>query len=90
MSAPSSLQTQHRYWEYALSVYLMEPVLTTFGSYCGMDKFWQKVGIIADSDCSFKYPQLLVLMKCVLSLSHGNAMPERSFSMNKIVLESHS
>ena len=55
-----------------------------------MDKFWQKVGIIADSDGSFKYPQLLVLMKCVLSLSHGNAMPERSFSMNKIVLESHS
>ena len=28
-------------------------------------------------------------MKCVLSLSHGNAVPERGFSMNKIMLESH-
>ena len=28
-------------------------------------------------------------MKCVLSLSHRNAVPERGFSMNKIMLKSH-
>ena len=36
-----------------------------------------------------KYPQLHTLVKCVLSLSHGNAVPERGFSINKLFLESH-
>ena len=27
-------------------------------------------------------------MKCVLSLSHGNSVPERGFYINKIILES--
>ena len=55
-SASSSLQTQHSYWECALSVCMMEPVSTIFESYFGMDKFWQKVGTMADSAGSFKYP----------------------------------
>ena len=67
----------------------MEPVLTTFENCCGMDKFWQKVGTMADSEGSLKYPQLFTLMKGVLSLSRGNAVPERNSSMNKIMLESH-
>ena len=54
-----------------------------------MDEFWQKVVTMADSDGSLKYPQLFALMKCVLSLSHGNTVPERGFSVNKIMLESH-
>ena len=58
---------------------MMEPVLTTFESYCGMGKFWQKVGTMADSNGSLKYPQLFALMKCVLSFSHENAVPERGF-----------
>ena len=66
----------------ALSVYMMEPVSTTFESYCGMDEFWQKVGTMAYSDGSFKYPRLFALIKCVLSLSHGNTVPERGFSVN--------
>ena len=44
-SAPSSSLTQHSYWEYALGVCMMEPVSTTFESYCSMDEFWQRVGI---------------------------------------------
>ena len=36
-----------------------------------------------------KYPQLVALVKCVLSLSHGNSTPERGFSINKILLEIH-
>ena len=55
------------------------PVLTTFESYCGMGKSWQKVGTMADSNGSLKYPQLLALMKCVLSFSRENAVPERDF-----------
>ena len=44
-----------------------------------MGKSWQKVGTMADSNGSLKYPQLLALMKCVLSFSRENAMPERDF-----------
>ena len=36
-----------------------------------------------------KYPQLLPLVKCVLSLSHGNSVLERGFSINKILLDAH-
>ena len=68
---------------------MMEPVSTTFESYCFMDEFWQKVGTMTDSDGSLKYPPLFVLMKCVLSLSHGNAVSKRGCSMNKIMLESY-
>ena len=68
---------------------MMEPVSTTFEGDCGIDKIWQKVEIMVDSDGSLKYPQLFALMKYVLSLSHGHAVPERGFSMNKIMLESH-
>ena len=53
-----------------------------------MCKFWPKVRTMEDTDGSLKYLQLLALMRCVLSLSHGNAAPERDFSMNKIMLES--
>ena len=45
---------------------MMEPISTTFEIYCGMDEFWQQVGIIADSLGSVKYPQLFTLMKCEL------------------------
>ena len=44
-----------------------------------MGKSWQKVGTMADSNGSLKYPQLLALMKCVLSFSRENAVPERDF-----------
>ena len=36
-----------------------------------------------------KYPQLLALVKAVLSLTHGNSVPERGFSINKIMLDAH-
>ena len=67
----------------------MELVPTTFESFCSVDEFWQKVGTMEDSDGSLKYPQLFALKKYVVSLSHGSAVPERDFSMNKIILESH-
>ena len=46
------------------------------------------MGTMADSDGSLKYPQWCALMKSVLSLNHGNAVPERSFSVENIMLES--
>ena len=53
-SALLALLTQHSYWKYSLSVCMMKPVLTTFETNCSMDKFWQKVGTMTDSDSSLK------------------------------------
>ena len=36
-----------------------------------------------------KYPQLLALVKCLLSISHRNSAPERRFSINKYLLSIH-
>ena len=32
---------------------------------------------------------MFALIKCVLSVKHGNNTPERGFSINKIMLETH-
>lgn len=54
-----------------------------------VDDFWRQVGHLKKCDGSAKYPQLYIFVKCLLSLSHGNAVPERGFSVNKKILESH-
>ena len=57
--------------------------------YVRIDQYWSKIGEMTDDENgSYKYPQLVALIKCVLSLRHGNAVPERGFSINKILLES--
>ena len=54
-----------------------------------IDEFWAKIGSLVDEKGSKKYSQLVALVKCVLSLSHGNSTPERGFSINKLILEVH-
>ena len=39
-------------------------------------------------DGQSKYVELFALVNCVVSLSHGNAVPERGFSINKKLLDS--
>ena len=53
-----------------------------------IDTFWKHIGNLRDTNRSFKYPQLFSLVKCILSLSHGNSTPERGFSINKL-LDAH-
>ena len=50
-----------------------------------IDKYWSKVGKILNESGNLKYPQLFQLAKAVLSLSHGNSAPQRSFFINKIL-----
>ena len=57
--------------------------------YKRIDHYWNKIGKILDEDRSLKYPQLFSLVKCILSLSHGNSSPERGFSVNKILLDAY-
>ena len=47
-----------------------------------IDQYWHKIGLMTNDDGSTgtNYPQLLALVKCCLS--HGNAAPERGFSIN--------
>ena len=60
-----------------------------WSKYQRIDLFWGKVGELVDDFGAKKYPQLVALVKCVLSLSHGNSTLERGFSINKILLEIH-
>ena len=63
--------------------------LPSWSRYKRIDLFWGKVGHLVDEFGAKKYAQLVALVKCVLSLSHGNSTPERGFSINKILLGVH-
>ena len=54
-----------------------------------IDYYWRNVRSLVCDDGQSKYMQLFALMKCVLSLSHGNVVPERRFSIIKKLLDSH-
>ena len=47
------------------------------------------VGEMCNEEGLLKYPQLFSLYKIVLSISHGNVVPECGFSINKNILSVH-
>lgn len=76
------------YWAEAYKLCgLEEP--DTRSVYKRADYYWSKVGELLDENGNKKYPQLLVLARCALSVTHGNGFPERGFSINRFILESH-
>ena len=54
-----------------------------------IDEYWTQIHKIVNEEGKVKYNKLFVLAKCVLTLSHGNADPERGFSINKYLLDIH-
>ena len=50
---------------------------------------WEKFDFLRDGKRCQKHPQLVALIKWILSLSHGNSTPEKGFSRNKLILEVH-
>ena len=54
-----------------------------------IDHYWRMVHEIHEAIGKLKYPHLLAFVKCILSLSHSKIVPERGFSVNKILLDSH-
>ena len=68
---------QPSYWEQALEKCELNPVDKNPSKYKRSDHYWNKIGEILDEDGSLKYPQLFSLVKCILSLSHGNSSPEK-------------
>ena len=77
------------YWPYAFEVCGLEEDKEELFKYKRIDYYWRSVGFLACDDGQSKYVQLFALLICVLSLSHGNAVPEKGFSINKKLLDSH-
>ena len=83
------MNLQDSYWAYAHEVCGMPLVDKSPNKFVRIDKYWSKIGeLVGDKGC-YMYQQLIALIKCVLSLSHGNAVPERGSSINNILLEAH-
>ena len=55
-----------------------------------VESYWRKVMLLVDEDGKQKYVNLARLALQILLLPHGNADPERGFSVNKRLLEKHS
>ena len=56
------------------------------GSAVGVDQCWSKVQKLKSVSGSQKFSVLGKVIKCALSLSHGNADNERSLSINRNTL----
>ena len=54
-----------------------------------IDEYWDNVSKMADVFGKPNYACLSSLVKCVLTLSHGNSVPESGFSLNKSILNFH-
>ena len=55
-----------------------------------IDSYWRDVSLITDDGTGKpKYGKLAKLAMCIFVLPHGNAEPERGFSINKLILGTH-
>ena len=80
------------YWREVEAEWIGEVENEDFKNECiqvPIDQYWQHVGMMKKDDGKFKYQQLFALVKCCLAISHGNAAPERGFSINKHILQAH-
>ena len=85
-----SVKKTNSYWPYDLELCDLSPPIEELRSkYVRIDHYWRKVGGILKDDGTFKYAQLFLLVKLLLSISHGNSVPERGFSTNKYLLQVH-
>ena len=87
--ASKSSRRANSYWSYALEFCDLQPIQETDSQFVWIDHYWRKIGKILSDDSLQKYTQLISLVKCILSLSHGNSTPEWGFSINKYFLEVH-
>ena len=86
--SPCSSKNQNSYWKEFESEFGLESQ-NLLKYYKRIDLCWRQINHLRDDKGALKYPQLFALVKCVLSVSHGNSTPEDGFSINKIMLETH-
>lgn len=57
-----------------------------YNKYRDISKYWVDISEIKDTTGMCKFKSLYVLVKACLTLSHGNAGPERGFSVNNSIV----
>ena len=87
--AGESSRRTNSYWSYTPELCDLQPIQETDSQIILIDHCWRKICKILSDDGLQKYTQLICLVKCILSLSHGNSTQERGFSVNKYLLEVH-
>lgn len=83
------VNSQTSYWKDVERSWADLVPIENAGEFVRIDHYWSRVFRIEDENGKQKYPQLEALVKCILTLSHGNAGPEKGFSINKAILQSH-
>ena len=69
--------TQNSNWKAALEAFEIENPEVDTANLKRIAEYWKAVGKMKDESGQLKYPQLFALVKCVMSISHGNSAPER-------------
>ena len=84
-----SKSTPNSYWKAAFHAFGTETTKDETINLKRINGYWKSVGKMKDESRQLKYLQLFALVKCVLSISHGNSIPEQGFSINKYLLSIH-
>ena len=77
------------YWKYAYGIMDINIEEVTAEKMARIDHYWNDVASLVDEEGKPKYPNLCKLSRCISTLSHGNADPERGFSITKQQLQVH-
>ena len=83
------IQNPKSYWPYALKVCNLDQAKRVPSRYKHIDHYWRNKGELKDDEGALKYPQFYMLARCILSLSHGKAVPKHGFSINGKILDAH-
>ena len=87
-SKSNSTLCNNSYREFALKYCRIFPDSDKEVKHFRLDRYWSSIRKITDEN-SVKYQQLFSLAKAVLSISHGNVVPEREFFISKFLLSIH-
>ena len=86
----ASGRKQASYWENAFLVAGLEKISGRIAvSKFDIEKLVHHLENLCDSSDTVKFPILSAFMNCVLSILHGNSVPESGFSINKHILDIH-
>lgn len=69
---------------------LYQTVEIAYDSKAPLDRYWTTVAAYVGNDGKCCFGELATLAKHCLSVSHGNAVPERGFSINKQMLQNRT
>jgi hypothetical protein len=73
-------------WMVYMSDSSVDALQLTFDTSCDICAYWQNVSELLNGTGGKKYSNLSDVAKAALTLSHGNAIPERGFSVNNAML----